>query len=103
MSTSKSYLLLLMIYIVTVADVVLGLNLNIYGWGREPFWFAFGIVAVASLMYRVQDAAIGMIALVLCCAWLLFYPAKNGFDVVLSPTLFLVIAAWLWQKFKRKQ
>jgi hypothetical protein len=99
----KALYLLLALCLAVVFDVVLGLNLNIYGWGREPLWFAFGVVAVASLMYRVQHAAIGMIALVLCCAWLVFYPTKNGFDVVLSPTLFLVIAAWLWQKFERKQ
>jgi hypothetical protein len=95
--------LLLLIYTVLLADLFTGLNFNVYGWGREPLWFACGVVAAASLMYRLRDVALGMIALVLCCAWLLFYPAKNGFDVVLSPTLFLGCAAWLWQKFKRKK
>jgi hypothetical protein len=95
--------ILLALYVAVVADALTGLNLNIYGWGREPIWFACGVVAAASLMYRLQDAALGMIALVLCCAWLALYPAKNGFDVVLSPTLLLGAAAWLWKKLKRKQ
>jgi hypothetical protein len=95
--------ILLALFLAVVADVLTGLNLNIYGWGREPLWFALGVVAVASRMYRLRDAALGMIALVLCCAWLAFYPAKNGFDVVLSPTLFVGVAVWLWQKFKNKK
>jgi hypothetical protein len=85
---------LLTLYAALVLDVVTGLNLNIYGWGREPLWFACAVVAAASVLYRFSDALLGMITLVLCCA-------KNGFDVVLSPALVLGIAAWLWQKFKR--
>jgi hypothetical protein len=99
----KALFLLLALYIAVVADVLTGLNLNLYGWGREPLWFALGVVAAASLMYRLQDVALGMIALVLCCAWLVSYPTKNGFDVVLSPALFLGCAAWLWQQFNRKK
>lgn len=91
------------LYFAVVVDVVMGLNFNLYGWGREPLWFACGVVAVASLMYRLEDALLGMIALILCCAWLVFYPAKNGFDVVLSPTLLIGFAAWFWQKFKKKK
>lgn len=93
--------ILLALYIAVVVDVLTGLNLNIYGWGREPLWFACGVVAAASLIYRLRDLVLGMIALVLCCVWLVFYPTKNGFDVVLSPTLFVGAAVWLWQKFKR--
>ncbi len=94
---------LLVLYAALVIDTVTGLNLNIYGWGREPLWFALGVVAVASLMYRLKDAALGMIALVLCCAWLVFYSTRNGFDVVLLPTLLVGVVTWLWQKFKTKK
>jgi hypothetical protein len=99
----KALFLLVVFYFALVADLVLGLNLNIYGWGREPLWFACAVVATSALMYRFQDAALGMIALILCSAWLLLYPAKNGFDVVLSPTLCLALLAWLWQKLKRNK
>jgi hypothetical protein len=44
-----------------------------------------------------------MIALVLCFAWLVFYPNRNGFDVVLSPTLVASVVFWLWQKFNKKK
>ncbi len=94
--------LMLIIYAVLLADLLTGLHLNLYGFGREPLYFAFGVVAASSLAYRLEGARLGMIALVLCCAWLVFYPAKNGFDVVLSPTLTLSIILWLWQKFKKK-
>ena len=99
----KSVFLLFVLYLALLIDLLAGLNLNMYGWGREPLWFACGVVAAASLLYRLEDALLGMIALALCCAWLVFYPAKNGFDVVLSPTLFIGFAAWLWQKLKRKK
>ena len=99
----KSVFLLFALYVALLVDLLTGLHLNIYGWGREPLWFACAVVAVVSLLYRLQDALLGMIALVLCCAWLALYPAKNGFDVVLSPTLVFGCAAWLWQKFKRKK
>ncbi|MFM2084871.1 MAG: hypothetical protein RLY95_1689 [Pseudomonadota bacterium] len=94
--------LLLVIYAALLVDLLTGLQLNLYGWGREPLYFALAVVAASSLAYRIEGARLGMIALVLCCAWLVFYPAKNGFDVVLSPTLTLSIILWLWQKFKKK-
>jgi hypothetical protein len=94
--------LMLVIYAVLLADLLTGLHLNLYGFGREPLYFAFGVVAASSLAYRLEGARLGMIALALCCAWLVFYPAKNGFDVVLSPALTLSIILWLWQKFKKK-
>ncbi len=95
--------LLLAIYVALVVDLITGLHLNLYGFGREPLYFAFGVVAASSLAYRWQGARLGMIALVLCCAWLVFYPQRNGFDVVLSPTLTAGVILWLWQKFKKKK
>jgi hypothetical protein len=68
--------------------------------------FAIGTVVVASTLYAFGCAWLGMIGLIFCCAWLAFYPAKNGFDVVLSPVLvtgFVVwMAACIGQKFKPK-
>jgi hypothetical protein len=93
---------MLVIYAALLVDLLTGLQLNLYGWGREPLYFAFGVVAASSVAYRFEGARLGMITLVLCCAWLAFYPTKNGFDVVLSPTLTLSIILWLWQKFKKK-
>lgn len=95
--------LLLVIYAALLVDLLMGLHLNLYGFGREPLYFALGVVAVSSLAYRFEGARLGMIALVLCCAWLVFYPTRNGFDVVLSPTLTASVALWFWQKFKRKK
>ncbi len=95
--------LLLVIYVALLVDLLTGLQLNLYGWGREPLYFAFGVVAVSSVAYRWEGARLGMIALVLCCAWLMFYPSRNGFDVVLSPTLTASVALWLWQKIKKKK
>lgn len=95
--------LLLVIYVALLVDLLTGLQLNLYGFGREPLYFAFGVVAVSSLAYRFEGARLAMIALVLCCAWLMFYPSRNGFDVVLSPTLTASVVLWLWQKFKKKQ
>lgn len=99
----KATILLALLYVVIVLDVVFGLNLNVYGWGREPLSFSVCAVMVAIGLYAFGRFSLGMIALVLCCAWLALYPAKNGFDVVLSPTLVLGCAVWLWQKFKRKK
>jgi hypothetical protein len=99
----KPIALLFALYLAAGIDVVTGLNLNLYGYGREPLFFSFCVVALASIFYRLQDVHLGMILLILCCAWLLFYPSKNGFDVVLSPTLTFSIALWLWQKIKRKK
>ncbi len=95
--------LLLVIYAALLVDLLTGLHLNLYGWGREPLYFALGVVAASSLAYRFEGARLGMIALVLCCVWLVFYPNRNGFDVVLSPTLVASAAIWLWQKFKKKK
>jgi hypothetical protein len=98
--------LLLAIYLAVVIDVVMGLNLNLFGYGREPLTFALGAIVVASRLYALGRPALGMIGLIFCCAWLAFYPAKNGFDVVLSPVLvtgFVVwMAACIGQKFKPK-
>jgi hypothetical protein len=95
--------LLLVIYAALMVDLFTGLDLNLYGWGREPLYFALGVVATSTLAYRFEGARLGMIALVLCCAWLVFYPSYNGFDVVLSPTLVVSVALWMWQKFKSKK
>ena len=95
--------LLLAIHAALLVDLLTGLHLNLYGWGREPLYFAFGVVVASSVAYRWEGARLGMIALVLCCAWLVFYPLRNGFDVVLSPTLTASVALWLWQKFKQKK
>jgi hypothetical protein len=95
--------LLVGIYLALVIDTITGLNLNLYGYGREPFLFAIGAVLVASILYRWAGAWLGMIALILCCAWLLLYPAKNGFDVVLSPTLLVSAVMRLWQTYKTKK
>jgi len=93
----------LVIYAALLVDLLTGLHLNLYGWGREPLYFAFGLVAVSSLAYRWEDARLGMIALILGCMWLAFYPARNGFDVVLSPALALGVVLWLGKKLKRKK
>ena len=103
LSLSKAFLLLLVIYLVVVIDVVTGLHLNLFGYGREPLLFAIGAVVVASCLYALDRRSLGMIGLVFCCAWLVFYPTKNGFDVVLSPLLVASIGAWLWQKYRSKQ
>jgi hypothetical protein len=103
LSLTKAVLLLLAIYLAVAIDVVTGLNLNLFGYGREPLLFAVGAVVVASSLYAWGRPALGMIGLVFCCAWLVFYPAKNGFDVVLSPLLVIGFAMWLWTKRKRKQ
>ncbi len=95
--------LLLVIYAALLADLFTGFRLNLYGWGREPLYFALGVVAASCLASRLESARLGMIALVLCCAWLVFYPNHNGFDVVLSPTLVVSVALGLWQKFKSKK
>jgi hypothetical protein len=92
--------LLLAIYLAVVIDVVTGLNLNLFGYGREPLTFALGAIVVASGLYAVGRPALGMIGLAFCCAWLVLYPAKNGFDVVLSPLLVTSIVLWLWQKYR---
>ena len=97
---STACLVLLALYLAVVIDVVTGLNLNLFGYGREPLDFALGTVAVASGLYRVGKPWLGMISLVFCCAWLVFYPTKNGFDVVLSPLLVTSFAMWLWTKHK---
>jgi len=102
MKTAKPLLLLLALCAVTVIDVVSGLNLNLFGYGREPLLFALGAVGVASVLYCLAGAWLGMITLVLCCVWLMLYPAKNGFDVVLSPTLLVGVMVWLWQKYMTK-
>ena len=91
--------LLWALYLAAVIDVVTGLNLNLFGYGRESLWFAVGSVVVASYLYLSGRSWLGMIALVFCCVWLVLYPAKNGFDVVLSPTLLIGVAWWLWQKY----
>lgn len=107
LSLSKAILFLLTLYLAVAIDVVTGLNLNLFGYGREPLLFAIGTVAVASCLYAGGRPALGMIGFVLCCAWLVFYPAKNGFDVVLSPLLVTGFAVWIaprmWQKLKPKQ
>jgi hypothetical protein len=95
--------LLLVIYAALLVDLLSGLQLNLYGWGREPLYFSLGVVAACTLAYRLEGARLGMIALVLCFAWLVFYPNRNGFDVVLSPTLVASVVFWLWQKFNKKK
>ena len=98
--------LLLALYLTAVIDVVTGLNLNLFGYGREPMMFAVGTTLVGSILYALGHRWLGIIGLVFCCAWLVLYPAKNGFDVVLSPLLLVSIAQWLWtlrKLRKRKQ
>ena len=102
LSQSKACFLLLAIYLAVVMDVVTGLNVNLYGYGREPWHFAIGTVVVAGGLYALGRLWLGMMGLVFCCVWLMFYPAKNGFDVVLSPLLLSSCAMWLWQKSKSK-
>jgi hypothetical protein len=106
LSSPAATLVLLVIYLVVVIDVVTGLNLNLFGYGREPLLFSIGAVVIASCLYAGGRPALGMIGLVFCCAWLVFYPAKNGFDVVLSPLLATGFAMWMtprmWQKLKPK-
>lgn len=99
----KAMLLLVALYLMTAIDVVTGLNLNVYGWGREPLWFSMAVVTAAICLYALGRYSLGMIALTLCCAWLLFYPSKNGFDVALSPTLCAAVVMWLWQKYRTKK
>jgi hypothetical protein len=102
----KTFLLLVTLYAALVIDTVTGLHLNFYGYGREPLVFALGAVVLASALYRWAGAWLGMITLVLCCVWLLFYPSKNGFDVVLAPLLFIRAGMWgvrLWQTYKTKK
>ena len=103
LSLSKAVLFLLVIHLAVVIDVVTGLNLNLFGYGREPLLFAIGTVAVAGCLYAGSRPALGMIGLVFCCAWLVFYPAKNGFDVVLSPWLVTSFAMWLWTQYKSSE
>ncbi len=90
------------LYAALVIDVVTGLHFNGYGFGREPGLFALGTVCVCGLLWRWQNRALGVMGLVLCCAWLLVDPGNNGFDAVLAPTLVMAVLAWLWQKYKIK-
>ncbi len=90
--------LLTLLYTALLVDLLTGQTLNLYGFGREPLAFALGAVLVAFAWYRAARTRLGMIALVLCAAWLLLYPAKNGVDVVLSPLLVLGATRWLWRK-----
>jgi hypothetical protein len=103
LSVSKAFLLLLTLYWVVVIDVVSGLNLNLFGYGREPLVFAIGTVVIASCLYALGRRSLSMIGLVFCCVWLVFYPVKNGFDVVLSPLLIVSSVMWFWQKYKTKK
>lgn len=107
LSLSTAVWLLLALYLAVVADVVTGLQLNLFGYGREPLLFAIGAVVVASCLYAWGRRWLGMIGLVFSCAWLGFYPAKNGFDVVLSPLLGVGMAMWIvtrmWQKYKSRK
>lgn len=93
---------LLALWAALVLDQLAGLPLNLYGWGREPLLFTLGVVAAALLLGRWARPALGIIALGLCCAWLVFDPTQNGFDRVLSPTLVLGGAMWLWRQFQSR-
>ncbi len=95
--------LLFAIYLALVVDMVTGLSLNLFGYGREPLVFAVCTVLVASFLYWGGRFWIGMMTLVLCCAWFLFYPQKNGFDVILSPLLLMGIVTQLWHIYQRRQ
>ncbi len=107
LSLSKAILLLLVFYLAVVIDVVTGLNLNLFGYGREPLLFAIGTVVIASCLYALGRRSLGMIGLVFCCIWLVLYPAKNGFDGVLSPWLCVSMAMWIasrmWQTYKSRK
>ena len=94
--------LLLVFYSLLVLDLVLGLPVNVFGWGREPLWFSLATVAVAAYLYARGRYALGMIGLVACCAWLLFYPADNAWDVVLVPTMAVGAVAWFLQRRRNK-
>jgi hypothetical protein len=94
---------MLLLYAALVIDTLTGLNLNLYGYGREPFLFALGAVLLSVWHYASGAVWLGMMTLMLCCAWLVLYPAKNGFDAVLSPTLFVSVVMWFWQTYKTKK
>jgi len=97
---------LLVLYAALLIDLFTGLHLNLFGYGREPLAFALGASVLSGLLYRYggsQGRWLGMIALALCCAWLVLYPSKNGFDVALSPTLVAGVVLWLWQKRTNKK
>ena len=90
---------LMALYTALLLDLFTGQHLNLYGWGREPLWFALGAVALASYFFICgrRGRWLGMITLFLCCAWLAFYPAHNGWDCVLAPTLFLSIIFYIFK------
>ena len=53
LSSPAASLLLFVIYLAVVIDVVTGLNLNLFGYGRESLLFGMGTVVVASC-FRVS-------------------------------------------------
>jgi hypothetical protein len=87
------------LYVALLLDLFTGQSLNLYGWGREPLWFASGVVvlAVCFFMSGQRGRWLGMITLVLCCAWLALYPEHNGWDATLAPTLLIGIVFYTFK------
>ncbi|MDI9334184.1 MAG: hypothetical protein QM533_07380 [Cytophagales bacterium] len=94
--------LLWVIALALFADLFTGLTLNLYGFGREPLGFALAAIVAGAWLYQAKRTWLGMMLLTLCCLWLMLYPTRNGFDVVLSPMLLTSCALWAWKKFKNK-